>query len=146
MSDKPSDMAIHCEVVKISLSQSKDGYKLVLALHPDEVPESLLRSLVGTRYMMALVEILHDESIKDLSAPKEIDEGSEAVRYSALLCKDETFQRWMYKKGFARAPDEDSAANALRVVLGIESRSELRTNEAARKEFNSLVEEYLSGG
>lgn len=141
---KPSDNAIRFEAVKVAMNQTRDGYKLVLALHPHEVPEEMLRSLVGTRYVLAAVELNDDDTIKEIKREPG-DPGAEAVRYAAMLCRDPVFQRWMFRKGFAAAPDEAEAAMGLRAVLDIASRSELATDEQKRKDLYEFAQRYLDG-
>ena len=55
-------MALQFEARKIALKQDRTGYVLTLSLHPDEIPEELLRDFVGARYACALVRIQDDES------------------------------------------------------------------------------------
>jgi hypothetical protein len=43
------------EAVKVSMKQDNSGYVLTLRIHPDEVPEEILRDFVGARYMAVLV-------------------------------------------------------------------------------------------
>lgn len=142
---KPADLAVHCEVVKVALNQTKDGYKLVLALHPSEVPEALLRSFVGTRYMMALAEMdsVAEQVEEEESHPPARGDGAEHVRYAALLCKEPAFQRWMFMRGYSIKPDEEHTAEALRNLLGISSRSELLTNKEAREVLDEISRSYF---
>ena len=46
---------------KIALKQTKDGYAMTLAIHPDEVPSELLRDWVGARYMVVMVRLADNE-------------------------------------------------------------------------------------
>ena len=49
--------AVHFEAVKTSMSQSKAGTILRLAIHPNEVPANLHTDWVGSRYMVAMVKL-----------------------------------------------------------------------------------------
>lgn len=143
--DLPSKQAVHFEAVKVALSQSKDGHKLVLAVHPDDLPEDLFRSLVGQRYMIAAVALDdNDQPIpkRERQAPTDPDKD---VAYAARLCKEPAFQRWMYNKGHCRKPDEESTAAGLRTLLGVSSRSELRSSEEARRVLHEVAQRYLDG-
>lgn len=145
---RPADLAVHCEVVKVALNQTKDGYKLVLALHPSEAPEELLRSFVGTRYMMALVEMdsVGEQAVEpEPTPPSGQDDAREYVKYAALLCKEPAFQRWMFMRGYCLKPDEEHAAEALRTFLEISSRSELLINKEARDKLDEISKAYLRG-
>ena len=54
-------MAVNFEALKVSMRQNKDGYLLTLAVHPDEVPEEIMRDFVGSRYAVAMLRIGDDE-------------------------------------------------------------------------------------
>lgn len=58
------DNAIHCEAKKHAYRQTQDGVVVSFVLHPQEVPEGLAIAALGTRYMLALVEIGDDEKPK----------------------------------------------------------------------------------
>lgn len=143
MNDRPSDHAIKFEAVKIAMNQTKDGYKLVLAVHPNEVPEELLRSFVGARYMIAAVELDHNDQIRPLQRREPLSDGEEDVRYAGQLCREPAFQRWMFRRGHCSKPDEEHAAAGLRVLLGIDSRSELKHNPEKRKILHDIIEAYM---
>ena len=141
---RPSDHAINFEAVKISMSQTRDGWKLILAVHPDDAPEELLRSFVGSRYMIAAVQLdEREEPVPLIQKPEPKDPGAEAVEYAARLCRDPAFSRWLFRNGYCSKPDEEHAAKALRVMLGVDSRSELRTNEQARDKLRDIAKDYL---
>jgi len=42
------------EAIKVALKQDKTGYVLTLCMHPDEIPEDLLRDFVGSRYQVVM--------------------------------------------------------------------------------------------
>lgn len=58
--------AVHCEARKIAFRQTKDGVVISFVLHPDEVPNSLATAALGTRYVLALVELNDDETPKEV--------------------------------------------------------------------------------
>jgi hypothetical protein len=141
MADLPSKHAVHFEAVKIAMNQTKDGWKLILAVHPNDAPEEVLRALVGARYMIAAVELDEHEQPKPLLSDAEKD-----VRYAGQLCRTPPFQQWMFLKGFSDAPTEESAARGIRELLVISSRSEIATNENVRRRFRELTQSYLDSG
>lgn len=55
------DAALSCEAKFYALRKSKDGIIVSFVLHPNEVPDGLMLAEIGTRYMLALVEIGDDE-------------------------------------------------------------------------------------
>jgi hypothetical protein len=133
------DAAVNFESVKLSLKQDKSGFILTMAIHPNDVPDSLLRDWVGSRYMVAMVKM--DDEDKPIEPP-EVAEGKKAVQMAGTLCKEEKFQRWL---GEGLDMSEDEAAEALCEIVGISSRSELKTNAAARKHFLEIVGGFKRG-
>ena len=49
------------EAVKVALKQDKTGYMLTLNIHPDEIPEGLMRDFVGARYQVVMVRLNGEE-------------------------------------------------------------------------------------
>lgn len=120
-------MALQFEARKVALKQDRTGFILTLSVHPDEIPEELMRDFVGARYGCALVRIQDDESPTPYN---------NRVQQAAILCKRENF--WE----FLAAKDEDNAVEILCGYLSIESRSELNGNKAAQEKFDDLVKRY----
>lgn len=120
-------MALQFEARKVALKQDRSGYILTLCLHPDEIPEELLRDFVGARYGCALVRIQDDESPTNYT---------NRTQKAAILCKQQDFWEFM------DVGNEIDAANALCLKLGIQSRSELNGNKQAQAAFDALVKEY----
>ena len=120
-------MALQFEARKVALKQDRTGYILTLCLHPDEIPEELLRDFVGARYACALVRIQDDESPTPYN---------NRVQKAAILCKQGDFQ------DFIGATGETDAAETLCELCGIESRAELNGNKAAQAMFDDIVKRY----
>lgn len=120
-------MALQFEARKVALKQDRTGYILTLSLHPDEIPDELLRDFVGARYACAFVRIQDDESPTPYK---------NRVQQAGILCKRENFQV------FIGATDEEDAAVTLCELCGIESRSELNGNAAAQAQFDGIVKRY----
>lgn len=136
---KLREAAIHFEAVKISLKQDKSGFVLTTAIHPNDVPESLLRDWVGSRYMVAMVKL--DDENQPIEPP-EVKAGREAVAKAAQLCKLPRFQKWLVSSGYAFEATEEAAADAIRESCQIDSRSDLKSNVEARARFDGLVEAF----
>ena len=126
-------MALQFEARKIALKQDRTGYVLTLSLHPDEIPEELLRDFVGARYACALVRIQDDESPTQYI---------NRVQKAGILCRNHFFQGFVADRLTGRAVDEEHAAAALCKHCGISSRSELNGNTEAQAIFDALVIEF----
>ena len=151
----PRDSAISFEAVKTAIRQDRNGYTLILSIHPNDVPDQLLRSWVGSRYQVALVQIGDDErpfkpvgkipeGFVEGSGKFQIDkpdkishtEGERMVALAGELCRTPSFQKWI------GASSEEDAARQLREMLGIESRKELLENESHQEAFQWLFSNY----
>lgn len=126
-------MAMQFEARKVSLKQDRTGFILTLSVHPDEIPEELMRDFVGARYGCALVRIQDDETPTVYN---------NRVKKAGMLCKDFPFKQFIGVKAGEKFDDEDQCAKALCVLLGIESRTELNGNKQAQIMFDELVKEY----
>jgi hypothetical protein len=120
-------MALQFECRKVALKQDRTGFILTVAIHPDEIPEELLRDFVGSRYGCALVRIQDDESATQYN---------NRVQKAGMLCRDHKF--WE----FLECSSEEEAATELCARCGINSRTELHGNEEAKAHFDGLLKDY----
>lgn len=133
------DAAIHFEGVKIALTQSKEGLVLKLAVHPSDVPRDVILDSLGTRYIVAMVKV-NDSDEPEKGADKAA--GDRAIAAAGLLCRNDRFCSWMHQRGFSVSAGTNDVASGLRVLLGVDSRRELATNETARNVFFDLKAEF----
>lgn len=126
---------IQFESIKAGLKQSKDGYVLTLAVHPDELPDALMRDFVGSRYVVVMVRLGDDE--QPMNREGEFP-GDTAVKMAGILCRDKEFWDWLHGKEWLMEKNEKACTEWLCSYLDIESRKELKTNEEARDLFNRL--------
>ena len=126
---------IQFEAIKTALKQSKDGYMLSLAVHPDEIPDDLMRDFVGSRYIVVMVRLGDEE--KPMVREEEFP-GDTAVKLAGIFCRDPEFWEWLNKKEWLMEKSEKACAEWLTSYLDIESRKELKTNQEARDLFNRL--------
>ena len=129
------------EAVKVALKQDKTGYVLTLSLHPDEVPEEILRDYVGARYQVVMVRLAVDETPMNRQAEFESDR---AIRIAGLLCRDPKFWKFLHADAQIFEEDEESTTEWLRDYLGVKSRSELKTNDVARQRLDKIHREYTA--
>ena len=125
---------IQFEGVKVALKQDKTGYVLALSIHPDDVPTDLLRDFVGARYGVAMVRIDGNEQPMN----REEHDGDKSIRIAGLLCRDPDFWRYLYSDTQIMQENEKEATQWLRDYLNVQSRSELKTNLAARELLEKL--------
>ena len=130
---------IQFEAIKTALKQSKDGYMLSLAVHPDEIPDDLMRDFVGSRYVVVMVRLGDDEMpmVREEEFP-----GDAAVKMAGILCRDPQFWEWLNKKEWLMEQSEKACTEWLVSYLSIESRKELKTDKDARDLFNRLRKSF----
>lgn len=126
-------MALQFEARKVAMKQDRNGYILTLCMHPDEVPEEILRDFVGARYACALVRIQDDESPTPYV---------NRVQKAGMLCRSIVFQEFIAERLVGRMVDEDEAAAALCKQCGITSRSELNGNTKAQEMFDAMILDF----
>jgi hypothetical protein len=128
--------SIQFEGCKVALKQDKTGYVLTLSMHPDDIPEDLLRDFVGSRYMVVMVRIGDNEQ------PLERKEHDKYVRSAGMLCKNSLFWKFLFDDNQIMQETESEATEWLREYLNIPSRSDLKTNEAAQKLLDKVIQEF----
>lgn len=160
--------ASHCEAVKLSYRQTKDGLVVSFAIHPNDMPDDLATAALGTRYMLALAKIGDDEKPVAGSQPTISDKPGDLgqappaakarqrwdemipSKRAAILCGDPIFQEWITIRNRNRydpTENEDvrktDAATYLRRECGIHSRSELDRDDQALGKYATLETSYL---
>lgn len=129
------------ESVKVAFKQDKTGYVLTLCIHPDDVPVDLFRDFVGARYQVVMVRLDGHEKAMDRQDQFESDQS---VKLAGMLCRNEQFWAFLHDDGQIFEPSESEATDWLREYLGLQSRSELKTNHEARDRLESLNREFLA--
>ena len=130
---------IQFECKKVALKQDKNGYLLTVLIHPDDVPEKLLRDFVGASYQNVMVRLDQHEQ------PMDRDDqfaGDRSVRIAGLLCRDPQFWEYLFSKSEISTKDYESATQWLRFYLELESRAQLKTNTAAQNKLDILHRDF----
>lgn len=130
---------LNFEGVKVGLKQSKDGFILTLAVHPDELPDDLMRDFVGSRYQVVMVRLGDNE--QPISREGEFP-GDHAVKLAGIICRDSDFWEYIFQVHNDQVASEKAAAQWLCIYIGIESRKELKTNTDARELFHKLKHSF----
>lgn len=126
---------IQFEGVKVAIKQDRTGYVLTLSVHPDEVPEALLRDFVGARYQIVMVRI--DENEQPYKRPQPTTSNR-----AAILCKDPLFHQFLVESGLAWDMSEKAATAFIKETCAIDSRSKLDNDNDAKTTFEEIVREY----
>ena len=126
------------EAVKVALKQDKTGYMLTLNIHPDEIPEGLMRDFVGARYQVVMVRLNGEERPMN----REQEYSPDLVRSSAILCRDPIFWAFLVETNQTFDESEETATAWLKQELNIESRTELKTNKEAIAQYKFIFKEF----
>lgn len=121
------------EAVKVALKQDATGYVLTLKVHPDEIPDELMRDFVGTRYVIVAARLNDDET------PVVV---SNRVTRAGMLCRDVRFWKWLNNGDYESNHNEQSATSWLHDRCEISSRTELNGNKKAQILFDKAVQEF----
>ncbi|NBS68242.1 hypothetical protein EBT31_04915 [bacterium] len=127
------DNALQFETVKVALKQDATGYVLTLKVHPDEIPEELLRDFVGARYVVAMVRLNDDESAKTYE---------NRVKVAGITCRSPRFHDWLRHIGVHEKPDEKIATEFVYETCDIKSRTELNGNKQAKQAFDEMMKAF----
>jgi hypothetical protein len=129
---------IQYEAVKVALKQDRTGFMLTMSIHPDEIPEKLIRDFVGARYQVVMVRLNGDE--QPMNRAEEY--GIDPVKLAAMLCKDKHFHQFLVEFGEIFEPVEEHAAEWLRGKLLVQSRSEIRDSPQKARLLLEINETY----
>jgi hypothetical protein len=126
------------EAVKMAMKQDRTGYVLTLSVHPDEVPDEILRDFVGARYQVVMVRL----NGNDQPMIREQEYAPDPVKIAGILCRDVDFHRFLVEIGNIAEANEKSTIDWMRNELGIASRTELKTNTDAARHLFTINEEF----
>jgi hypothetical protein len=134
------ELAYGFEAIKYALRQNKEGVAITLVVNPNDIPRDLLNDAIGQRYMVGMGKISDGEEII------EGDNAREAKRLlisCGALCRDSDFQRWIENNGYAMEASEEAVAAAVRGLLKVKSRAEIKTDEEALRRFKRLRDLFI---
>jgi len=132
---------IQFECLKVALKQDKTGYILTVSIHPDMIPEALLRDYVGARYQAVLVRLDSNEQPMDRQDEFAADRS---IRISGMLGRNPEFWEYLFSLGEISTKDYETAKQWMRFHLEIESLSYLKTNVLAQTKLDKLYRDYTS--
>lgn len=135
-----SIQTLQFEGIKIAMKQDKTGYILTLNVHPDEVPEALLRDFVGARYQVVMVRLNGEER----PINRDAEYSRDAVRAAGILCRDPQFAQYLLDIGQIFELSESAVVAWLKEELEIQSRAELKDNQQAAQKLQFVQQEYRS--
>ena len=124
------------EAVKVAMKQDRTGYILTLSVHPDDVPEEIMRDFVGSRYQVVMVRLNEEGQPLDRNAFRD------PVQAAGILCRHKGFTRYLFEMGQIPEKKEAFSTEWLKSECFIFSRAELKDNRLAASRFWEIEEEY----
>lgn len=115
------------EAVKVALKQDKNGFILTLCVHPDQIPEELLRDFVGARYGVAMVRINDDET--PVVYTNRANKAQALVTLPAFQC-------------FLGSENQSEATIRLCAMCDVETLADLNGSKKAQQLFDEIIKDY----
>lgn len=153
IADKARAAAIHCEAKKHAYRQTQEGVVVAFVIHHADMPKNLATADLGTRYMLALVEINDDETPKaqpnvvQLQTKPQEPQSWHAMKpaqQAGILCNERAFLRFLSEREgtpiAVRSPEQ--AAIFVRAHCLVTSRKDIRDNHVSGKIWRELVSDY----
>lgn len=131
---------IQFESVKVGMKQDNSGYVLTLRIHPDEVPEVIMRDFVGSRYMTVMVRLNEEE--RPMNREQEL--AKDMVRVSGMLCRDPDFWKFLQESGEIIEKSDKEATEWLKRYLKVESRADISKSQEAVEKMLGIKREFGS--
>ena len=131
---------IQFESVKVGMKQDNSGYILTMRIHPDEVPEAIMRDFVGSRYMTVMVRLNEEE--KPMNREQEL--ARDMVRVSGMLCRDPKFWEFLAESGQIIEKSDKEATEWLKTYLKVESRADIGKSQQATEKMLGIKQEFAA--
>ncbi len=157
-------MTITCDAIKIAYRQSKDGFVVSFAIHPQDIPADLANAAIGSQWCLQLVELdEHGNANDGTSVPSQetapvavTGEPSSApdvgtlyqkhgerrkftnlplAQQAGMLCADPVFRRFIVEELRLPCETEEEAKEAIYLRCGVGSRTEISGNKQATAQF-----------
>ncbi len=147
---------ISCDAIKIAYRQSKEGFVVSFAIHPQDMPVDLANADIGSQWQLKLVPL--DENGNAEQSPTREAEASVVTSASpprkfntlplsqqaALLCQDQRFLAFMREELKLDCRNSREAAAHMHDRYAVISRSELKPETDAGQEFIQDRERFLA--
>jgi hypothetical protein len=161
--DRARNNAISLEAKKDALSQRQSGdWKVSFTVQGVDMDARLTQAPMGTRYAVVLVEIGDDEQPVQKEArakprqsnppsphpdgaarPKMDWRDMQPAAQAGIRCGEPSFQTFLKEEYYPHWSKSDlDAAVCVRLICGVESRSELGTNQKARVLWHQLDSQF----
>lgn len=134
--------AIAFECKKDALRQTQSGeWKMTLTLQAADMDQRVTTAPMGTRYQAVLVEVNDDETPKETKGKLDWREVQPAAQ-AGIRCAEPRFRDFIAVEYGMDTKTAQEAAEAVRNICGVNSRSEFSTNQRKRVIWHQLDSKY----
>jgi hypothetical protein len=134
--------AIAFECKKDALRQTQSGeWKMTLTLQAADMDQRVTTAPMGTRYQAVLVEVNDDETPKETKAKLDWREVQPAAQ-AGIRCAEPRFRDFIAVEYGMNTKTAQEAAEAVRNICNVNSRSEFSTNQRKRVLWHQLDSKY----
>lgn len=142
-SDRAVANAIPLELKKDAMRQTQSGdWKITFTVQAADMDQRLTSAAMGTRFQAALVEINDNEMPVEQPKGKLDWREVQPAAQAGIRCNEPRFWQFLQEEQGLNAYTSLGAAEAVRHMCGVKSRSELSTNHKARVLWHQLDEAY----
>jgi hypothetical protein len=133
--------AIPLEIKKDAMRQTQNGdWKITFTVQAADMDQRLTSAAMGTRFQAALVEIGDDEQPKEKGKLdwRDVQPAAQA----GIRCAEPRFRDYLAVEHGINTKTAQEAAEAVRTICGVNSRSEFSTNQRKRVLWHQLDSGY----
>jgi hypothetical protein len=133
--------AIPLEIKKDAMRQTQSGdWKITFTVQAADMDQRLTSAAMGTRFQAALVEIGDDEQPKEKGKLdwRDVQPAAQA----GIRCAEPRFRDYLAVEHGINTKTAQEAAEAVRTICGVNSRSEFSTNQRKRVLWHQLDSGY----
>lgn len=134
--------AIPLEIKKDAMRQTQSGdWKITFTVQAADMDQRLTSAAMGTRFQAALVEIDDNEQPKEKARLdwREVQPAAQA----GIRCAEPAFRKFLAVEYGINTSTAQEAAEAVRNICGVNSRSEFSTKHGKRVVWHQLDSKYL---
>ena len=160
IADEARDNALHCEMVKYSYRQTKDGVVVSFVVHPNDMPAALATAPIGARFVSALVQVDDNElpvhqPAKESSKPGQVAPKPDRVKpgkrdwrevpypqQAGIRINEPTFAAYLREEHSDDWHETGDADACIKLICRIESKRELSTNHKALTLWRQIDSHY----
>jgi hypothetical protein len=135
--------SISFECKKDALQQRQSGdWKVSFTIQGTDMDERLTRAAMGARFVAVLVEVNDDETPKEQPRGRIDWREVQPAAQAGIRCAEPRFRAYLAAEHGIATKTAQEAAEAVRTICGVNSRSEFSTDQRKRVLWHQLDSGY----